>query len=283
MKLKILVPVDFTKTSFSAYHYANQMAAALGGEITLLHVVHGSFSTSDSFFINTLESSQKAAMGQLKYFAKDYPKELGYTFLPVKIKYEVRYGVPGFAITDLAKDLKFDYIIAGTRDNHNVIEKMLGTSSKIMATTTTVPIIFIHENTKFVVPEKIVFAIDNKNDFDESIDAFLNFNNHFKAPTTFVHIQTNNESLESAKNSIIQELFENEKPNFTFEIKEIKGGDIAQSIIDFCIFEKTDMLVLVHRKRGIIKTIFNKSLSLETLDGIHLPILLLSENKPKVK
>jgi nucleotide-binding universal stress UspA family protein len=280
MKPKILIPVDFTKTSFSAYVYGNQLAAEIKGEITLLHIVQGSFSSVDAFFIDNLEATTKVSMTRLKYFAKEYPKELGYELLPVKTKYELRYGVPGFTVTDYAADKKFDYIIAGTRDNHNIIEKVLGSTSKIMAKTTRVPIIFVHENTKYRKPERIVFAIDNQADFDECIDRFMHYNQYFKAKTTFIHIARDKPDLEQTKSAILKEIFDEKYPGFSFDIKSIQGSDVSQSIIDYCIFDKSDLLTVVHRKKGFFSDLFEKSVSFKTVEGIHLPILWLVETKP---
>jgi nucleotide-binding universal stress UspA family protein len=281
MTPKILVPVDFTKTAFSAYMYANQFAHACKGEITLIHVLQGNFSTADTHFVDTLESLVHSAKQRLEYFANEYPKELGYSLLPVKTGYEIRYGVPGFTVTDFASDMDYQYIVAGTKDNHNIIEKILGTTSKIMAKTTRVPIIFIHENTRYVVPQKIVFAIDDKADFDECIDVFMNFNQNFLAKTVFIHIGADTPALEQTKSVLIKEIFESKYPTFSFDVKSVRGSDVTQSIIDFSIFEKVDVLAVVHRKKGFFSDLFESSVSLKAVEGIHLPILWLVEHKVK--
>ena len=73
-------------------------------------------------------------------------------------------------------------------------------------------------------------------------------------------------------------MFIEKVPEFAFEIKTIYGGDIVQSIVDYSIFEKADLLVMVHRKRSILDGFFNKSLTLKTAEGFHLPIMVLEEN-----
>ncbi|MFZ1705135.1 MAG: universal stress protein [Saprospiraceae bacterium] len=281
MKPKILVPVDFTKTSFSAYYYANQLAKKIGAEMTLIHILTGSFSIADTFVMDTLDSTYKVAMSRLQYFAKEYPKEMGYELSPLKTHFELRYGAPGFTVTDFANDKKFDYIVAGTRDNHNIIERVFGNTSKIMALTTKIPILFIHENTRYREVKKIVFAIDDQSDFDECIDHFVDFNQHYHAKTTFIHIAQGKPSLEQTKSAIIKEIFEKKYPDFSFDIKSIQGSNIPQSIIDYCIFEKSDLLTVVHRKGGILSDFFEKSIGYKTVEGIHLPILWLVENNGK--
>lgn len=277
MATKILVPVDFTKTSFSAYHYANQLAHHCKGEITLLHIIHGSLATSETQFLDTLDIAMKAAIGRLKYFAQKYPVELGYKLHKVKTNREVRFGVPGYTVTDYAQDNHYDYIVAGTRDNHSILDKALGTTSHTLAKTSKVPVLFIHENTHFVKPGKIVFAFDNIEDFDESIPAFMRFNHLFGAAVLFVNVKTDPNSKNKAVNTLINEILKLQNPGFSFEVKSINGGDTIQSVIDFTIFEKADMLVLVHRKRSLFQKMLSRSVSIKAIDKIHLPILWLTE------
>lgn len=277
MRTKFLVPVDFTKTSFSAYHYANQLAHHCKGEITLLHIIHGSLATSETQFLDTLDIAMKAAIGRLKYFSQKYPSELGYSLHKVKTNREVRFGVPGYTVTDYAHDNHYDYIIAGTRDNHSILDKALGTTSHTLAKTSKVPLLFIHENTHFVKPEKIVFALDNIEDFDESIPDFVQFNKHFGASVVFVHVKADAETKNKAVNTLINEILKEKNPGFSFEVKTINGGDTIQSVIDFTIFEKADMLALVHRKKSLFQKMLTRSVSIKAIDKIHLPILWLTE------
>ncbi len=281
--IQILVPVDFTKVSFSAYHYAIKMAEEMNAEITVMHVINGSFTTADTMFLDSMDASFEAAEKRLQYFVYEYSDKMGYTQSKVTTKTDVRFGVPGFTIADFATDKKFDYIVAGMRDNHSIIERVLGTTSTIITKLSTCPVILIHENTRWVKPSKVIFTIDDSTDFDESIDSYIRFNSVFKAPTDFIHIKRDDKEIDSTKDAIIKEVFKKKEPDFSFEVKTIYGGDIVQSIIDFSIFEKADMLVMVHRKRSFLDSFFNRSLSIRTAEGLHLPIMVLEENPPLVK
>jgi nucleotide-binding universal stress UspA family protein len=122
--------------------------------------------------------------------------------------------------------------------------------------------------------------LDNSTDFDESVDRFIEFNKHFKAATDFIHIKKEESKTERTKNALISQVFNKKEPEFAFTLKNIYGGDIVQSIVDYSIFEKADMLVMVHRKRSFLDSIFKQSVSLRTAEGIHLPIMVLEENPP---
>ena len=280
--IRILVPVDFTKVSFSAYNYAVHFAESIKAEITVLHVINGSFSTADSMFLDTMDAAYEASNNRLRTFVQDYLAKMGLPDDDVMVKSEVRFGVAGFTIADYANDQGFDYVIAGTRDSHSLIERVLGTTSTIVTKMVKCPVILIHENTRWITPKKVIYTIDDSTDFDESIDKYISFNQFFKAATDFIHIKVDDKNIDSTRDAVIKEVFKKKEPDFAFEIKNIYGGDIVQSIIDYSIFEKADMLVLVHRKRNFLNSFANRSLSLQTAEGIHLPVMILEENPPVV-
>lgn len=276
---RILVPVDFTKSSLASFVYAAHLAGSIKAEITVIHVINGSFSTADSMFLDTMDASYESANQRLSKFVKERTPE-GIPLNKIAIKKEVRFGVPGFTIADFANDQAFDYVVSGMRDNHSLIEKFLGTTSSIITKLTSCPVLLIHENTRWFEPKKVIFTIDDSTDFDESITAYLKFNHHFKAVTDFLHIKKDDKEIDSTRDTLIREVFKIKEPDFAFEINNINGGDVIQSIVDYSIFEKADMLVMVHRKRKLLDSVFNRSMSLKTAEGIHLPIMILEENPP---
>ena len=280
--IRILVPVDFTKVSFSAFNYAVHFAESIQAEITVLHVINGSFSTADSMFLDTMDAAYDASNKRLQSFVLDYSTKMQFPDNHVLVKTEVRFGVAGFTISDYANDQCFDYVVAGTRDSHSLIERVLGTTSTIVTKMVKCPVILIHENTRWIKPTKVIYTIDDSTDFDESIDKYISFNQSFKAATDFIHIKVSDKNIDSTRDAVIKAVFKKKEPDFAFEIKNIYGGDIVQSIIDYSIFEKADMLVLVHRKRNFLDSFFNRSLSLRTAEGIHLPVMILEENPPTI-
>lgn len=281
--IRILVPLDFTKVSFSAFNYAVEMAEVMKAELTVLHVINGSFATSDSMFLDTMDASHDAASKRLSDFVHQYFARMEKDEDKVRCKAEVRFGVAGFTIADYANDQGFDYVICGTRDSHSLIERVLGTTSAIVTKQTRCPVILIHENTRWIQPEKVIYTIDDSTDFDESIDRYIKFNSFFKASTDFIHVKEDDRSIDSTRDAVIREVFKHREPDFAFEVKNIYGGDIVQSIVDYSIFEKADMLVMVHRKKSFLNSLFSRSVSLTTAEGIHLPVMVLEENPPSDK
>ena len=272
---RILVPIDHSHVAESAANYAVQLASIIDAEITLIHVINASLSAVDNYFIDSIDEVFNVSNKKLQQFADELAEKFNNK---VAIQIEVKFGVPGFAIADYANANKVDYIVTGMRDRHNLIERLLGTTSTIITKMAQCPVLLIHENTYWRRPEKVIFTLDDSSDFDESIHKYLVFNRTFSAKTDFIHIRSEDEATQSPSNVVLQEMFMEKVPEFAFEIKTIYGGDIVQSIVDYSIFEKADLLVMVHRKRSILDGFFNKSLTLKTAEGFHLPIMVLEES-----
>ena len=277
---KILVPIDFTRASMSALLYAWRLAAEMDGKITLMHVIQAGFTTADPMLMDTLDAAMKSAGDRLQNFLHEY--EVVYGKEPgVQVpSQEIRFGIPGFTIADVANDLSYDYVVSGMRDHHSFVDKMLGTTSAIIVRNCSCPVILIHEKTRWVKPGKVIFTIDHETDFDESVLDFCKFNLHFNAPTDFIHVKESENADFAGKDALLHELFLKNPPDFTFTVKSISGGDVVQSIVDYTIFEKADLIVMVHRKRGFLDSVFKRSLSLTTAEGLHLPVMILSETVP---
>lgn len=271
---RILVPIDFSNVAKSAYDYAANLAKMIHAQIELIHVIDATLPATDAYFLDSLDDAYNASLEKLKSFGKDMNAD---ALDGISVKETVRFGSPGFVVADYANDNSIDYIVAGMRDKHSLIERILGTTSTILTKIANCPVFLIHEDTHWIAPKKIIFTLDESVDFDESVEKFMTFNSFFNAKTDFIHIKTEDNDHTMTQNAILKEIFSKQEPSFGFEIKTIYGGDIVQTIVDYSIFEKADLLVMVHRKRSFLDTFFNKSLTIKTAEGFHLPIMVLEE------
>lgn len=277
--MKILVPVDFYKTSFAAYSYACHLATQLDdSEIILLHVINGSFNTNEVIAFDPMQGRQEAAQTRLDYFSTEYASTLGIQLPVVPTTKVVRFGIPGFIISDYADHHKADMVVMGTRDKHSLFDRLLGSASAITIRTAQCPVLLIHENCKYNAPTKIVFAFDAKSDIEDAIEDYKKLNSQLMAKTDFVHVQTaSGVPIEEQKHEILDELFDDNDPNFSFEVKTIEGTNVSTRLMDYCLFEKADMLAMVHRKEGLFKRLFRTNHSVKTAQEFHLPVLVFQE------
>ena len=277
---KILVPVDFYKTSFAAFNYAAHFSKLFpNSEITLLHVASGSFDNEDIIVSKPELDHEEAAHKKLTYFHEKYASEIGVDIPEIPVKKEVRFGLPGFTISEYANMHEYDLVIMGTRDQHNLFDKLLGSASAITLRKAKCPVLLIHENAKYNTPKKIVFAFDEKSDIEDAIEDFWKINSVIKAKTDFIHVDSKKKhEINHQKSEIVEELFEDHTPSFSFEIKTIQGEDIHTALKDYCLFEKSDILVMMHRKEGMFTNLFRSQNSVKMAQDFHLPVMVLHED-----
>lgn len=278
---RILVPVDFYKTSFAAFNYAANFSKQFPKvEITLLHVINGPFDTENVVIFDPMLDIQDAAVKRLTFLHEEYAKKVGITLPSVDVRKEAVFGLPETEIHEYAKSHRADMIIMGTRDKHNIFDKILGSASSTTLRKAHCPVMLIHENVKYNTPEKIVFAFDEKSDIEDALDRFWKLNSILKAKTDFVHVNTKKkDDVSHQKAEIVEELFEDNVPSFSFEIKTITGVDVHTMLKDYCLFEKSDILVMMHRKEGIFKNIFGTHHAVKMAQEFHLPVLVYHETR----
>ena len=277
--MKILVPVDFHKASFAAYNYAANLSKEMpAAKVTLLHVINGTFNTNELVAYDPLKEMQTAAMERLRYFHEEYPAELDVTVPEVKLDTAVRFGIPGFVITDYAEQHDYDMIVMATRDKHGIFDRLMGSASALVTRQAKCPVILVHESSKYTKPSKILFAFDKKSDIEDALEDYKRINNILGASTHFLHVKNDKEdNVKDRQAELVEELLSGEAPAFSFEVKTVYGDDVHSALKGYCIIQDVDMVAMVHRKEGIFTSLFRKQNSLKMAQEFVLPVIVFQE------
>lgn len=276
--MNILVPIDFSKTSFAAYRYACHLAELFeDSELTLIHVSGGSLNTNGAFVVDAYITLENAIEERLDYFVEDYAKEHNISLPSVKVHKVLEFGIASHSITKYARKHDIDLIVMGTRDRHGIFDSLIGSTSRNVLNNTHLPVLLIHENTVFQSLDSTVFAFDTDRDIVNSLRAFKQLNNKIYSQVTFLNIgNTGKEYLLQVEN-IVRQLFSTEVPMFSYEVQGIDGSDVSTSIMDFTVQNKSDLLVLTHRTENTWKRLFERSTSIKIAQDFHLPVLVYPE------
>ena len=276
--MKILVPVDFFETSFAAFSYARSLANEVDGEIVLLHIINGMMNTNEAFMHDPRGKIEQISNDRLESFVQNFPKVKGKDLKDLKITKIAIFGIPGIAVSDYAEANDIDLIVMGTRDKHGIFDRLLGSVSITTIKEAQCPVILIHKSTKWKKPEKILFTLDKDSDLKAPLDQYVKLNNKLNAHTDFLHIDIKSkDDIEEQKKKIISRLFENDNVSFSFEVKRLTGNALKSSLSHYCMFEKIDLITMVHRNKGALEQLFSKSKSVEIGTSIFLPILIFKE------
>ncbi len=159
---KILIPVDFSKTSSTAFDVAFDIAKKDGADLIAMHVVEEI--TTESYRITgewhkadwqdriyTFELLKKAK-AQLEKLVTD-PK-----YAAVKIIGELRVGNPYHGITTIITEKKVDLVVMGTRGHTKLEEMVIGTNTEKVVRLSRCPVLTVHKKPTTTDFKNIVYA-----------------------------------------------------------------------------------------------------------------------------
>ncbi len=159
---KILIPVDYSKTSNIAFDVAFDIAKKDGAELIALNVVEEA--TPDSYRITgewhkdnwedrifTFELLKKAKV-QLEKLVKD-PK-----YDAVKVTGELRLGNPFHGITTIITEHKVDLVVMGTKGHTKIEEMVIGTNTEKVVRHSHCPVLTVQKKPATTDFKNIVYA-----------------------------------------------------------------------------------------------------------------------------
>jgi nucleotide-binding universal stress UspA family protein len=159
---KILVPVDFSKTSIVALQAAFDIAKKDGADIIVLHVVEEA--TSESYRISGEWKSQnwedKIFTYRLLEKAKAQLEKLVLEprFNDVKLVGELRLGNPFHGMNSIISAHKVDLIVMGTKGHTKLEEMIIGTNTQKVVRHAHCPVLTLHKKPNSSSYKDIVYA-----------------------------------------------------------------------------------------------------------------------------
>ena len=160
---KILVPVDFSKSSLYAAEVAADIARKSGARLVLLHVVEeivgnsinieGQVGTGedweDRVFTLKLIEKAKKQLAKLTEESK---------FEGVKLHPELRVGTPYHGMNQIIIDQKVDLVVMGTTGRSDIEQMIIGSNTEKVVRTAHCPVLTVHNRPSNKEFKEIVYA-----------------------------------------------------------------------------------------------------------------------------
>lgn len=140
---KILVPIDFSKTSETALPWAASLAAESNGELILLHVVQKfpiDYLLGHELMNETITPLMKQSEAELKQMGERLSKSKG-----LKVSEMVRAGKPFKEICSAAQKLAADLIVLTTRGYTGLKHVWLGSTAERVIRHASRPVLAVRE------------------------------------------------------------------------------------------------------------------------------------------
>jgi nucleotide-binding universal stress UspA family protein len=146
----ILVPLDFSETSYAALHYAIDLGRALGARLFLLHVPG---ETGEHFEAN-FPIGEFTTAGRERLTNILAPEEIEH----LRPEYALRIGTPVEEIIRYADARAVDMIIMGTNGRSGVAHLLMGSVAEQVVRRAPCPVLLVRHPTRSVRARRAALA-----------------------------------------------------------------------------------------------------------------------------
>jgi nucleotide-binding universal stress UspA family protein len=268
---KILVPIDFSASAANAFKFAQKLAKKFGAKLKVINIYRADFGmpVPETMAYQMLEARKAEALKKMENFLKTADIEL-------KIENVVELGYPSDMIVDYTKikEEKIDLIIMGTKGEHNLAERILGSVSTAVIRDALCPVLVVPENCKELEIKKIAYASDLKKDTAESIGEAAKIAKLFDATLHFVYVDTNGDSSGEEKQKF-KELIS--KLHVDINLTELKSDTVDHGLDSYVHEEGVDLLLMYRPHRTLFERIFHNSATKKVALHSTVPLLVFKK------
>ena len=169
-----------------------------------------------------------------------------------------------------SKEEGIDLIVMGTKGEHNLAERILGSVTYAVIRDAACPVLAVPEHCSDLNIKEIAFATDLKSDTAESIVEADNIAKLFKAVLHCVFIDTNGDNS-GAEKIRFKEL--TSKLGLDVILTELKSDTLNHGLDSFVHEEGIDMLLMYRPHRTLFEKIFH--ISVTKMIALHSTVPLL--------
>lgn len=274
---KILFPTDFSETSNNAFVYALQLAKNLNAEVITLHVYELPMVDYINVPAYLADIYETVEMSTFQNYKGQIPilREIAtrHNLEDIKISNVLMDGDLVSTILQLIKEENIDYVVMGTKGATGLKETFLGSSTGSVMIDSKAIVLGIPEESSYRPIQRIVFTTRFREKDQKALKKVVSFAQGFGAHVDCLYIQTSKSDVKDVVVANWRLLFADS--DVTFHI--IENEDIEQSILSFTEQNNTDVLAMLHYKKGFFEGLFKQSLTKKMAFHIKIPLLAMNE------
>ena len=240
---KILVPVDFSETSYRAIKHGAFIAQFLKGEVILTHIIRTSIYLDmilPVLHMEDLSGVTKLVQEKLEGFADEIRKEYG-----IKVSTIVSTGKVSSEVVNLAKESDAGIIVMGTQGYSAAEEFLLGSNAYRVISKSKIPVMTVRKNTDKLGYQNIVLPIDSSEHSRQKVNTTIEFAEKFSAKLHVIGVLGNDEkSYEPNMHTIVSQIAELAKAkDVSVDTKVCYANNRAHQTLKFAKTVHADLIV----------------------------------------
>ena len=279
----VLIPIDFSALSHSAAHFGLDLAQRLNARVVLLHVVEPSRPISvfdgpvgsPEDWSDVLRDQMTRTLHQFQVEIGDYQHRRGFTGVPLSTRIVV--GQPARAILDVAETERASFIIMGTVGAANAWDKLVGSVTSAVAQQADRPVWILPHAVELDHLRTFAYFADLDGDEVRCINQVMNLGERLHARLEVVHVSTTVDGIEAEAADIIIGLFEDDYALMDVTFRHLTGESVSEGIETYVQVHQPDAIVLAHRNREFIETLFHTSLIRHLSLATKRPLLIIGK------
>lgn len=258
---KVIVPIDFSEPSESAFEYARHLNEHLKGVMKLLHVQSSA---------NIQESERMETERRLEAYKNNFEGPWHIGFEELLIDSEIRVGTVENEILAYSEEVDKNWIVMGARRDVETKDMICGTIASKVAKNAKSPVLIIPGGHAFMPFNKIAYCVDNDFMDTNAMEEIALIAEKLKSEIHLIRVDQQDNYDETKLLEIWKEYFENNNVSF----HQLKGNDISEAINEYVNENEIDLIALSKAKRGFIQELLHKSITKRMVLSTDKPLLI---------
>ncbi len=268
----VLIPTDFSQNSLNAAMYAVQLYGAEGNVFTLLNTYMLPRGTANTMW-NIDELLAKESAEGVNVFAEKLKREL--PGMKVELRTACEHGdlsnvIRRYSETDETPEL----VVMGTQGATGLEKVLIGSNTADVIKSSDVPVLAIPENSRYRAPRRIVLADDGGPVDRRTIKVLLDIARWSQAEVMIVRVITEDPAFETGSSSSVYDDLLGAIPH---SHHYITSENVVTALHDLSDQSDADLVVVIHRHRGIFDQLFHRSIATRLSMHTHIPMLVLQQ------
>lgn len=264
----IIVPTDFSETAENALLYSIELAKLMGATITLIHVCQ-SLESKNYLSEDELEQKKTKAIELLEKHIKTNGN----------VKFEICIQPENVVskIIEVAQETHAELMVFGISAGIYE-ESIVGNNTSDAICNLSIPVLMVPSDTRFRMPEKLVFAADYLElENDGPLNALLNFVNFFNSKLFIVNVKAEDEKTSSKNIAVflnVRKLLKKVEHSVHYVIND----NVVDGINEFVDERDAQIVAIIPHKHTLLYRLFRFSTTKKMAYNSHVPLLALPED-----
>lgn len=271
----IIIATDFSLSAMYACQYAAGLAKHLN--VTKIIVYHSYENVPVITDVSGVDKAErKTALEESLFFLDLVQREIGLLDEDNSIAIEtVANDIQlELGVEQLIDEWSAELVVVGTTGKSGLEKFLMGSNTRHLALSCSVPLLIVPKGVKFKTVSKIVFACDYKKvDHNTPISYIKHLLELFHAQLLVLNVtleggHSNGNMISDRSNvkAILADL------NPVYHNKE--GNDISETIADFAEDEQADLVITIPNNYGFFEGLFHRSISKRLSEKTEVPLLI---------